>query len=237
MKISYPSSFTIAATFTVLLLAAFPAVTHAQFFVNGSFENPAEATNSLTEITATGVPGWTGDSIAGSTHEYVINGNIQDLSGNNYGNPEFGSQYLGLNAVYRNSFHSIETQVITGFTAEQTYEVTFYIANLDGAHDPSIYASASEDSGTGTLLNSTTVTAPIEGPYGTGTIDFVKETLDFTSLDSTVSFSFSNQSKQGVMGLDNFSVAAVPEPSTCALMLAGVGLLGTAAYRRLSRTA
>ncbi len=237
MKISHSSSFTIAAALTVLFLAVSPAVTHAQFFVNGSFENPAEASNSLTEITATGVPGWTGDSIAGSTHEYIINGNIQDLSGNNYGNPAFGSQYLGLNAVYHNSFHSIETQVISGFAAGQVYELTFYIANLDGAHDPSIYATASADSGSGTLLNGVTFTAPVEGPYGSGTIDFVKETMDFTASDSTVSFSFSNQSKQGVMGLDNFSVAAVPEPSICAPMLAGAGLLGAAIHRRRSRTA
>ncbi len=186
----------------------------------------------MTEITATGIPGWTGDSIAGSTHEYIINGNIEDLSGNDYGNPEFGAQDLGLNAVYRNSFHSIETQVISGFTAGQTYAVTFYIANLDGATDPKINASASEDSGSGTLLNSVTFTAPVEGPYGSGTIDFVPETMNFTALDGTVSFSFNNESKTGVMGLDNFSVAAVPEPTTLALMLGGRGVVGAAVRLR-----
>ena len=218
----------------VSLIAA-PALGQAQEFVNGSFEDPAEAANSLTEITATGVPGWTGDSIAGTTHEYIINGNIEDLSGNNYGNPAFGAQYLGLNAVYHNSFHSIETQVVNGFTAGQTYELTFYIANLDGAHDPNIYATASEDSGSGTLLNGVTFTAPVEGPYGNGTIDFVQETMNFTALDSTVSFSFSNQSKQGVMGLDNFSVAAVPEPSAWALLGSSGALLAVLIRRRRSR--
>ena len=228
-------SFVLTAAFAAASLLVIPAPGHAQEFVNGSFENPAEATNSLTEITATGVPGWTGDSIAGSTHEYVINGNIEDLSGNDYGNPAFGAQYLGLNAVYHNSFHSIETQVISGFTAGQVYELTFYIANLDGAHDPNIYASASEDTGSGTLLNGVTFTAPVEGPYGTGTIDFVKETMDFTAADGTVSFSFNNQSKQGVMGLDNFSVAAVPEPTTLAMMGGGIGLAGVVARRRRAR--
>ena len=232
MKYSHLHSFTLATALAVASVVAIPALTHAQAFVNGSFENPAEATNSLTEITATGVPGWTGDSLAGSTHEYVINGNIQDLAGNNYGNPEFGAQYLGLNAIYRNSFHSIETQVISGFTAGQAYEVTFYIANLDGATDPKVNASASEDSGTGTLLNSVTFTAPVEGPYGNGTIDFVQETMNFTALDGTVSFSFSNFSKTGVMGLDNFSVAAVPEPTALAMICGGVGLAGAVACRR-----
>ena len=71
---------------------------------------------------------------------------MEDLSGNDYGTTPYGAQYLGLNAIAHNSFHSIETQVVSGFTAGDIYEITVDIANLDGATDPKIEVSASEDS-------------------------------------------------------------------------------------------
>ena len=132
MKIARSQSLVLATALAVGL-AACPSRSHAQSIVNGNFEDPAEATNSLTEITTTGVPGWTGDNIGGATHEYIINGNIQDLQGRNYGITPFGQQYLGLNAVYHNSFRSIESQSVTGLTTGQAYELTGYIAALEGA--------------------------------------------------------------------------------------------------------
>ena len=49
-------SFALAAALGIGL-AVCPAFTQAQDLVNGSFEDPIEAANSLTEITATGIPG------------------------------------------------------------------------------------------------------------------------------------------------------------------------------------
>ena len=205
--------------------------------VNGSFEDPAESPNSITEITSTGIPGWTGDSIGGAAHEYIINGNVEDLSGNDYGNPEFGSQYLGLNAVANRSFHSIESQSLTGFVKGRDLTLTVYIANLDGAPDPNVSVTVTNGtSGSGAVLASEVFTAPVEGPYGDGTIDFVPETLDFTTASTAITISIGNDSYTGVMGIDNVSLAlAVPEPSTWATVLGGVGLLGLAVRWRTIR--
>lgn len=201
--------------------------------VNGSFEQPAEAPNSLTEITYSGIPGWTGDSIGGNAHEYIINGNIQDLSGSFYGTTPFGDQYLGLNAIYRNSFRSIESQVVSGFTVGEQYELTVYWANLDGATDSKVSVVASDGGdGSGDILADGEFTGTTEGPYGFGTIDFEPVTIDFTAISDTITFSIGNQSRTGVEGIDNVSLtslapqAGVPEPATWAMLISGFGLVG-----------
>ena len=114
-----------------------------------------------------------------------------------------------------------------------------YIANLDGATDPTISVDVDDQSGSGTSLASDRFTAPLrEGPYGLGNpIDFVPETLTFTALSDTVSISIGNQSFTGIMGIDNVSVVAVPEPKAAATLLLGVcGLGGGWVVRRRLRT-
>jgi hypothetical protein len=51
-------------------------------------------------------------------------------------------------------------------------------------------------------------------------------------LYSAVTLTFSNDT---AMGFDNFSVTAVPEPETYALMLAGLGVVGFVARRRKTK--
>lgn len=213
--------------------------------VNGSFEAPVEASNSITEITATGVPGWTGSSIGGSTHEYIINGNVTDLQGRNYGTTSFGSQYLGLNAIARRSFHSIESQSVAGFAAGADYALTVHFANLDGAKDAKISVVASDGAtGSGAIIASSLFTAPQEGPYGLGVIDFIPAVLNFTAISTgSVTFSIGNSSFTGTMGVDNVSLATlapggVPEPTTWAMLIAGFGAIGICQRaRRVRQTA
>lgn len=63
---------------------------------------------------------------------------------------------------------------------------------------------------------------------------FATQTLTFTAVGSgLVSLSFQNSGGDNVGALlDNVSIAAVPEPSTYAMLLGGLGLLGVAARRR-----
>ncbi len=205
--------------------------------LNGGFEDPAEATNTLTDVTGSGLPDWIGSSIAGATHEYIINGNVMDLSGRYYGTTPYGNQYLGLNAIRNNSFHSIESQTVTGLVSGQAYALTMYIANLDGASDPKVSLGIEFNAdGTGNPAYLQTFTTPVEGPYGVGRIDFVPETLVFTATDNVITFNISNQSKTGTMGIDNVSLSAVPEPTTTAASLLGAGaLVGTVIRRRKQR--
>ena len=69
-----------------------------------------------------------------------------------------------------------------------------YIANLDGASDPNMSIVASDGTtGSGTVLGTKTVEAPVgTGPYGSGYIDFVPETLTFTAASTGITFSIGN---------------------------------------------
>jgi hypothetical protein len=65
------------------------------------------------------------------------------------------------------------------------------------------------------------------------------QTFDFGSTSSTKRLTFYATSNSDSLGasLDNVSVTAVPEVETYAMMLAGLGLMGTIVRRRKSRAA
>lgn len=216
---------TLAAPLGVHLAAAAPTI------VNGSFEEPALAAGTITDARTIGVPGWTPATLGG---EYLISGNVQDLSGNFYGTTPFGTQYLGLNG-FRVGAPSVESQAAFGFVAGTTYAFTFYLANLDGASNPSVLLTLSAGiDGTGDILAQETFTAPRnEGPYGDGAIDFVPQTLFYTpTQDGDIAFSLQSVSN-GVVGIDNVSLAIVPEPATITTTLLGAAaLVGLTQARR-----
>jgi len=56
--------------------------------------------------------------------------------------------------------------------------------------------------------------------------------IGITSSMAFTSAKFYAESSSDSWGLDNLEVAAVPEPATYALMLAGLGLVGALAHRR-----
>ena len=239
MKIVRFCSFALAAAVAVGGLTASRATAKPKI-VNGGFEDPAENKNSITEITETGIPGWTGDSIGGNAHEYLINGNVKDLDGRKYGKTPYGAQYLGLNAVAHNSFTSIESQTVKGFKAGTTYEFSLEFADLDGATDSTVSIVLSQGaSGSGKVLDDETFTAPVSGPYGTGKIEFNLAEFDFTPDKSgAITFSIGNLSHQGTMGIDDVKLttpAAVPEPASTAAVLLGLGALAGVASRRRVR--
>ena len=223
-----------AAALAASLFSSGRASADINYVQDASFENTPYVPNSLNEVTGTTTNGWFFNQIGTFTHEYVINGNIQDLSGNNFGRTPYGNQYLGLNAIRSNSFHSIASQSVSGLTPGQTYLLTIYIANLDGATDPKVSLSVEYNAaGTGNPAASATFTAPAGGPYGSSSINFVPETLTFTPTSDVIDFNINNQSKTGVMAIDNVSlVAAVPEPKPAVAVLMGVAGLAMIVRRR-----
>jgi len=67
------------------------------------------------------------------------------------------------------------------------------------------------------------------------TISWTKYTVDFTATGSTSSISFFNVTDpfKNFSFVDNASVTLIPEPSTYAMLLAGLGLMGFMARRRV----
>lgn len=236
MKIARLRSFLLAtAALSAGLLVAGRASAQINYVQNPSFEATQYPADSLNEVTGTTTDGWFYNQIGTTsyTHEYIINGNVQDLSGNYFGTTPYGSQYLGLNAIRNNSFHSIASQAVNGLTVGQTYMLTLYIANLDGATDPKIGLTIEPNAtGTGTSQVSMIFTAPAGGPAGDGTINFVPESVTFTATSNVIDFNINNQSKTGVMGIDNVSLVAVPEPGPVAAVLMGTAGLATVVLRR-----
>lgn len=76
-----------------------------------------------------------------------------------------------------------------------------------------------------------------DGSGSLGSISVGARTLpdSFIGITSSMAFTsakFYAESSSDSWGLDNLEVAAVPEPATYALMLAGLGLVGALAHRR-----
>ena len=198
--------------------------------VNGGFETPAEPAGTITDARTLGVDGWVFATLGG---EYVVSGNAVSPSGALFGTTPFGQQYLGLNG-FRVGAPSVASQGVVGFQAGTTYAFTFSLADLNGATNPSVVLSLSSGlTGTGSILAQQTFTARAsEGPYGNGVIDFVRETLLYTpTQDGAIDFSLRSVAN-GLVGIDNVSLAVVPEPGVGRLRVAGFGRVGGPARRR-----
>jgi hypothetical protein len=127
-------------------------------------------------------------------------------------------------------------QTLTGLTTGQTYVVSFYWAaaqhfRFDGA------TTEKWDVSFGGVTQSTAVYNNVDHGFG----GWFSEKFRFTANDSTQVLSFlAVGTPDGLPPfslLDGVSVAAVPEASTWAMLIAGFGLVGAAARRRRMSTA
>jgi hypothetical protein len=196
------------------------ASAHANLLVNGSFEegtfNPPFDHTVSPGVGSTIISGWT-----------VINGSISWIDvGNPFGlSASAGSKFLDL-TDYRDSvpFGGVTQSLST--IAGATYLLTFDLGSSDRYGRPaSIQASA----GNATATFSS-------GPLTTGNNVYEPQALTFIATSSLTTVTLLGVAGQQNIGLDNVDVsfvsAPVPEPSTYALMLCGVGLVGAAARRR-----
>ena len=138
-------------------------------------------------------------------------------------NPQAGGYYAQLSPSGTDTL----SQSFTGVKGQE-YAFTFYY-QTDGLSPYSLSAS----------FDGTTVFSVSANSNTRGTNGWVQETFDVTGINglNTVSFSFSDSSRsQGSIGLDSVSVAAVPEPSTWAMIMLGFAGIGFMAYRRKGNT-
>lgn len=109
-------------------------------------------------------------------------------------------------------------------TAGQRYTLSFDVGN----------SSRYNFSGTSSLSASVGNSSQLFINTNTSSADFWQRfSMDFTANSNATNLTFTGNNAVHYIGLDNVVVtAAVPEPGTYAMLLAGVALLGAVARRR-----
>lgn len=199
--------------------------------LNGSFE--AQTIASGTSYTGT-ITDWI-KTFHGPVA--LVSGDLIDGNGASYGVTPFGNNYVGLDPFA--SFKAGVSQVVSGFTAGQTYALTLYVADADGGKAPLLDVLFS-DGGSNTYQD-TLYNVPVGGPYG-DVIGFNQVVIDFTApVSGDITLGLFNDGNThtttdpGSISIDNISIAAVsavPEASNAASLLAGLGVLGALLGRR-----
>lgn len=195
-------------------LLASPLVAFAappNLVTNGSFEAPAVPPLSFFILNNGAVPGWT------------LNTQLE-IRNSAAGTAQDGVNFAELDAFSNNSISQILSTV-----QGSTYDLSFYYSNRTGT---SLATNGlSFDIGTGAVI------LPALALNNTGNNVWSLFAVSFTAAAASTTLTFTGLGISDSFGtsLDNVSVtAAVPEPETYALMLAGLGTIGLVARRRRS---
>lgn len=200
--------------FAALALAPASA-SAAELVSNGGFENPTVSNSCCSTVPPEALPGWT----VNSGNINVVNGTFSSTNGNL---AHEGSQYLDL--VGQGGVGSISQTIAT--VAGQLYTLSFWYSHNLFAGLGSASASLSIDGLNDTITHSTGSNA---------NLDWKLYSQNFTASGNSATLSFVNTAGAGNEGifLDSVSIsAAVPEPSTWAMMLIGFGAVGFGMRKR-----
>ena len=227
-------------------------------FVNGGFEQWTGGFNgAASQLGTSGTGGYTaltGWTLGGGTYGFLMAPGLADKTGSyspQYGNSLslWGSNNGGVNTLPASSPNGGDyvvldggssyrgggiSQVITGLTFGQQYAVTFDWASgqqhgYDGATTESFQVSfGNQVQNTATVNNVSHGFTPWQQQTFVFTADGTSDALNFLAIGTPGGL-------PPMVLLDGVSFAAVPEPGSLALV--GVGLVVTAAVRRVRRRA
>jgi len=197
---------------------------NANLLTNGSFELGTLVNDGNQTMTfsagPTNITGW---AAVGRQVSWIDTGNPFFLTAQD------GNRFLDLTAYITGAPFGGVTQNVATTVGEQ-YDLSFYLGSYTqrwGGPPVSISASAAATSQSFTV--STTSTASTWTPFS----------MLFTATSATTAITLTGLAGLEYIGLDNVSVdpagASVPEPKSYVLMVAGLGLLGMAAHRRIKQ--
>jgi Protein of unknown function (DUF642)/PEP-CTERM motif len=211
-----------ASAAVAICLGLLGANAHADLIGNGSFEFPDVPVGGYTNYTAgTAALGW---SILG-TEVAVTNGSFAQ-NGITFQAQE-GNQWIDLSGVSSNSsLNGVSQPVAT--TPGETYEVTFYVGS---ATDGSLFFPSTID----LSIDGQARVSYANNAAPTSSLDWQQFNVQFVAVGTSTTLTFYNGcgGNNYSCALDNVSVtAAVPEPASGGLLLAGLCAVAVAARKR-----
>jgi hypothetical protein len=207
-----------SAVAVVCLLISFGVIAPASLsyadpaVLNGSFEDPAYAPNS---IHGGGGTFWTPGGTGNGSNVFILSNNYS-----NFGTTPFGNQYLGFTAPLAS-----DQQTISGFLAGQSYVLDLFISDVANNSNPQLQV---------TLTGAANATGTFSAPQSQF-LAFQDVQLPFTTTSSgNITLDLIDFGSASI-AVDNVSIMSVPEPSAVFTMLLLTGILTTGAINRIRR--
>jgi hypothetical protein len=210
---------------------AAPLVTNGDFDNIGGVwtDNTTLGSNDLQTAGGVTIPGWT--NVPGAANEFWVS--VPNGYSGLTASPGNGSSFfVDLTGQGNNRpFGGLEQSIAT--TIGTSYKLTFDLGAATTWNLGNLAGSGLTASATGTSVLATQFFSLVP----TGVDDWATETLSFTANSTSTMIEFlgdSSQTASRYIGLDNVGVevAAVPEPSTWAMMILGFLGVGFMSYRR-----
>jgi hypothetical protein len=198
----------------------------AAVIFSNSFESPLLPPGGISfHAAGTTFDGWAVTGVPPFGDVLLLDDTYNENGNNPLFNAQHGNQSLDITGTGNTGPNGVNREIAT--VAGQEYELSFYVGRADSTANgfyltPST-VGVSLDGGPTLSFTNSNVTA--------NGVNWLLVGVLFTALDSSTNLSFLNlTTTNSFAGVDNVTIASVPEPASLAIW--GLGLAGIGIYRR-----